>query len=108
MALQRSHFAPQKRRAYLFRSLALVFPLADDLKASTTNELFQLLCDCSAPERLYATPRKPLRRDTRQPSERFGARIAHELEQTGRLANSGPASDVMNPGPSTGSLTRAG
>ena len=85
-----------------------MFPLADDLKPSTTNELFQSLFDRSAPERLYATPCEPFLRNTRQPSERFGACITDELEQTGGFANSGPASDLMNPGPSTGSLTRAG
>ena len=85
-----------------------MLPLADYPKVPSTNELFQVLLDVSAPECLYATASESFLRQTRELGERIGARIADELKQAGGFTNSGPVPDVMNSGPSTRGLMGAG
>jgi len=83
-------------------------PVADYPNSTSANQFLELLFDRSTSERLDTTPSKLLLREPHQASEHLGLRIADELKQVGRLPNSGPPTDVMNPCAPTGGLTSAG
>ena len=82
--------------------------LPKQAKAPSANESFNLLPHGLTSERSHMTPLKLLLCKTDEPGECIRAGIADQLKHARRFANSGPTTNVVNSGPSTCSLIRAG
>jgi hypothetical protein len=84
-----------------YQSETSALTLVRDLETLRRDYLHQALSDLPRSEQRDASGSKPLLSDPHQLLERSYAGIAEELDRTRRLAQAGPARNVVNQGPAT-------